>query len=162
MKRVLILAAALAMGTTLVGCGSDPREGLVAAAVTDVDNAATKVSNIKLKIEDAVKKAEAGKAPDFKDALLEVDALKKIAKEMQELKMKADALKDKTTEDEKKELSETFKIRLNTANERVAKAKKELNDTLVAVKAQHKDALTTVREKLAEADGEFESISRLR
>lgn len=94
--------------------------------------------------------------------MLEVDALKKIAKEMQELKMKADALKDKTTEDQKKELSDTFKIRLNTANERVAKAKKELNDTLVAAEAQRKDALKSVRDKLAEADGEFESISALR
>ncbi len=162
MKRVLVLAAALGMALNLVGCSSDPREGLVAAAVTDVDNAATKVTNIKVKIEDAVKKAEPGKAPDFKEALLEVDALKKIAKEMQELKMKADALKDKTTEDQKKELSDTFKIRLNTANERVAKAKKELNDTLVAAEAQRKDALKSVRDKLAEADGEFESISALR
>lgn len=62
MKRVLVLAAALGMALNLVGCSSDPREGLVAAAVTDVDNAATKVTNIKVKIEDAVKKAEPGKA----------------------------------------------------------------------------------------------------
>ncbi len=103
---------------------------------------------------------ETGKTPDFKEAILEVDALKKIAKELQELKMKADALKDKTTEEERKKLAEEFSGKVNSAIERLSKSKKELNDTMVAVDAQYKDALKGVREKLIEADGEFEAISR--
>jgi ribosome recycling factor len=162
MKRVLVLMGALLIAVAVPGCGSDPREGLVDATAGDVETAATKVTNIRMKIEDAVKKTEAGKTPDFKEALLEVDALKRIAKEMQEFKIKADALKDKTTEEERKDLADKIKPRLNNAIERVAKAKKELNETMAAVEAQHKDALKTVREKLAEADGEFEAISRAR
>ena len=161
MKRVLPALGAMIMCGVMIGCGSDPREGLVDAAVVGVETGATKVMNIKNKIEDAVKKTETGKTPDFKEALLEVDALKKIAKEMQDLKIKADALKDKTNEEERKDLADRIKPRLNSAIDRVVKAKKELNETMVAVEAQHKDALKTVREKLAEADGEFEAISRV-
>jgi PBP1b-binding outer membrane lipoprotein LpoB len=162
MKRVLMLVGALLMAMTIMGCASDPREGLVDATAGDVETAATKVTNIKLKIEEAVKKTETGKTPDFKEAILEVEALKRIAKEMQDFKIKADALKDKTTEEERKDLADKIKTRLNNAMERVAKAKKELNETMAAVEAQHKDALKTVREKLIEADGEFEAISRQR
>ena len=162
MKRALVFVGALSMAATLVGCGSDPREGLVAVALGDVENAATKVTNIKAKIEEAVKKTEVGKTPDFKEALLEVDALKKVAKEMQKHKMEADTLKDKTTEEERKDLTEKFRSRVNSAIDRAAKAKKELNDTMVAVETQHKEGLKIVREKLAEADGEFEAISRQR
>ena len=160
MKRLLVMTIALGMGVSLVGCGSDPREGLVAATIQEVEAAATKVSNIRNKIDDAVKKTETGKTPDFKEALLEIDGLKKIAKLMQELKVKADALKDKTTEEERKELTDKNRLPLNKANERVAEARAKLNETLAAAEAQHKDALKTVREKLTEADAEFEAISR--
>ncbi len=122
MKRLLVMTIALGMCVSLVGCGSDPREGLVAATIQEVEAAATKVSNIRNKIDDAVKKTETGKTPDFKEALLEIDGLKKIAKLMQELKVKADALKDKTTEEERKELTDKNRLPLNKANERVAEA----------------------------------------
>jgi hypothetical protein len=160
MKRLLILTVALGTCVSLVGCGSDPRPGLVTATIQEVEAAATKVSTIRSKIDEAVKKTEAGKTPDFKEVLIEVDGLKKIAKQMQELKVKADALKDKTTEEERKELTDKNRLPLNKANERVAEARAKLNETLAAVEAQHKDALKTVREKLTEADAEFEAISR--
>src|SRR5437660_9875853 len=98
MKRVWMIMTALVMGVTMVGCASDPREGLVEATVGDVETAAAKVMNIKNEINNAVNNTPSGKTPDFKKAELEVDALKRIAKEMQEFKIKADALKDKTTE----------------------------------------------------------------
>ena len=160
MNRLLVLTVALGMCVTMVGCGSDPREGLVAATIQEVEAAATKVANIRTKIDDAVKKTETGKVPDFKEVLVEVDGLKKIAKLMQELKAKADVLKDKTTDEERKDLTEKNRVPLNKANERVAEARAKLNETMAAVEAQHKDALKTVREKLIEADAEFEAISR--
>ena len=160
MKRLLVLTIALGMCVTLAGCGTDPREGLVAATIQDVEAAATKVTSIRTKIDDAVKKTEPGKALDFKEALVEVDGLKKIAKLMQELKAQADVLKDKTTDEERKDLTEKNRVPLNKANERVADARAKLSKTMADVEAQHKDALKTVREKLIEADAEFEAISR--
>lgn len=144
---------------TLVGCGSDPREGLVAAAVGDLDSAATKVQNIKNKVDDAVKKSS-GKAPEFKEAIAEVDALKKIAKDMQELKLRADALAGKTTEEERKDLTDKYKVQLNQAITRLTKARNELKASIVAAETQDKDAVKPLRDKLEEAEGEFEAISR--
>jgi len=157
-----MLIVALGICSTLAGCGSDPREGLTSVTVHLINEAATKVTTLKGKIEDAVKKTESGKTPDFKDALAEVDALKKIAKEMQGKKMEADALKNKTTEEERKDLTEKTSEPLNRAIDRVAKANKELNETIASLEPQYKEALKTVREKLAEANGEFEAISRQR
>jgi predicted ribosome quality control (RQC) complex YloA/Tae2 family protein len=156
MNRFLTLTGVLLLCVPLVGCTSDPREGLVDNTVRNLDSAASKVASIKSRIEEALKKTETGKTPDFKEAILEVDALKKIAKEMQELKMKSDALKDKTTEEERKELASKFQAPLNSAIERIAKYRKELSDTM----AQHKDVLKEVQTKLAEAEGEFEAIAR--
>jgi hypothetical protein len=98
MKRVLTLLAGLALAVTVVGCAAEPRDSLVDSIVGYVDGAASKVTSIKNKIDEAAKKTDAGKAPDFKDALSEIDALKKIATEMREKKINADAIKDKTTE----------------------------------------------------------------
>ncbi len=162
MKRALVLMGVLALSAGLVGCSTDPREGLVAATVGDLETAATKVANIKTRLDDAVKKTEVGKNPDFKEAILEIDGLKKIAAEMKNKKNQADALKDTTTEEEKKELTDRVKGRLVDVVDRLSKAKKELNDTMAQLEVQHKDALKTVREKLIEADGEFEAISRQR
>lgn len=162
MKRVLVLVSVLGLCVSVVGCGSDPREGLVAATVNDLGNAATKVANIKAKIEDAVKKTEAGKTPDFKEAILEVDALKKIAKEMQELKMKTESLKDKTTEEERKALADQYREQVANVVERLSKTRKELIEAIASVESQHKDAFKPVRDKLVEAEGEFEAISRQR
>src|SRR5271165_2504694 len=90
MKRLSFLLGVFIFSLSATGCGSDPREGLTSVAVAAINSSATMVSNIKGKIEDAVKKTETGKTPDFKDAIAEIDALKKKAKEMQEFKMKAD------------------------------------------------------------------------
>jgi predicted nucleic-acid-binding protein len=160
MKRLMVLGAALVMGVTLVGCGSDPRKGLVDGTVENLQNAATKVANINKKIDEAVKKTESGKTPDFKDAIQEVESLKDIAKKMRTLKTETEALKEKTPEEEQKALRETIRGPLNDAIERLSKAKRDLNDTLAAVEQEHKDALKTVREKLTEAEGEFEAIAR--
>src|ERR1022692_2695668 len=155
MKRLLVSSLALGMCLALVGCGSDPREGLVNGTVEKLQNAATKVANINKKIEEAVKKTESGKTPDFKEAILEVESLKNLAKEMQRLKTETEALKEKTPEEEQRALRDKIRGPLNDAIERLSKAKKDLNDTLVAVDKDHKDALKPVREKLTEAEGEF-------
>lgn len=160
MKRMLVFCSGLLLSLVLTGCGSDPRDGLVAATVNDINTAASKIDNIKNKINEAVKNAEGGKTPDFKEAAKEVDALKGIAKEMQRRKLEAEAIKDKGTDEERKEIAENYRKRVNDAIELVSMKKKELNETLAAVEADHKSALKEVRDKLAEADGEFEAISR--
>lgn len=160
MKRLLVLTVALGMCASLVGCGTDPRDGLVAATIQQVEAAATKVGNIRTKIDEAVKKTEPGKTPDFKDVLVEVDGLKKIGKSMQELNVRVAALGSKNTEEERKRLTDENRAPLKKALERIAEAHAKLNETLAAVETDHKDALKTVRDKLTEADAEFEAISR--
>jgi hypothetical protein len=160
MKRMLVSLGALAITIGLSGCGSDPREGFVAAAVEQLDNAAGKITNIRKKIEEADNKTDPGKTPDFKDAEKEVEALKKIAKEMQNLKIQTDAVKDKGTEEERKELTDKYKSKLKLAVDRLAKERTSLQETMNATDAKHKDSLKKLREKLQETDGEFESIAR--
>ena len=160
MKRYVVLTVALGMCASLVGCGSDPRDGLVAATIQQVDAAATKVTSIRTKIDEAVKKTDPGKTPDFKDVLVEVDGLKKIGKSMQDLNVRVAALGNKNTDEERKRLTDENRGPLKIALERIADAHAKLNQTMAAVEADHKDALKTVREKLTEADAEFEAISR--
>jgi chromosome segregation ATPase len=159
MKRVLTLVGALLTCVPLVGCGTDERAGLVATTVTQLEDAATKVANIKRKLDEAVKKTKVGENPDFKDVNAEVDSLKKIAKQMQELKLKADALKEKTTAEEREELKK-YRGNVNTAIDRLSTSRKELNETLIAAEEHHKEALKAVRDKLQEAEGEFAAIAR--
>ncbi len=160
MKRTLVLCGSLFLCLLLTGCSSDPRDGLVAVTIGDIETAATKIDNINTKIKDAVKNTDPGKTPDFKEAAKEVDALKGIAKEMQKHKLEADAIKDKATEEDRKEIAVKYRDAVNRAIDLVATKKKELNETLIEVEANHKGALKEVRDKLTEADGEFEAIAR--
>src|SRR5471030_2787657 len=122
MKRTLALFGGMALCVTMVGCATDPREGLVAAAVEDLNTAASKVTTIKTRLEDAFKKAkETGKDPDFKDVLLDVDGLKKIATEMKIKRNQALALKTSTTTEEQKVLANSIKSKLNDVIGRLSK-----------------------------------------
>jgi flagellar hook-basal body complex protein FliE len=163
MARMLGLTGPIVMLVTLVGCESDPREGLISDTKAQLEAAAAKVSKIKGKVDEAVKKAtETNKPPDFKETAEEAAGLKQIAAQMKDLKMKADGLKDKTTDEQRRKLTETYKDPINNAIDRLSKARKELNDKMVEVEKDHKDALKDVRAKLVEAEAEFELIARQR
>ena len=161
MKRVLAFGT-LALSIFVVGCGSDSREGIVGATVQNLDTAGSKYANIKEKVDEAVKKTEVGKTPDFKEAVAVVDSLKEIGKQMQKLKLEAEAIKHSVSEEEKKEQADRYKARVDTAIERLTKERTTLMETLATVEQQHKGALKVLREKLTEAEGEFETIARAR
>lgn len=162
MKRVVLSLVALLPSVLLVGCGSNPREALSNQAINQIGNAASKVDAIRVAIEDARKKTEADKTPNFEEAIKEVENLKTAGQEMKDLKNRADAM-DKTpaTDEEKRELAAKIKKRLNVELTRMYDARKSLNETIAAVEKDHKDALKTLRAKLAEVDGEFEAISKV-
>jgi outer membrane murein-binding lipoprotein Lpp len=165
---MLVVIGAVALSVCLVGCGDDQRAGKVDTTVQNINTAAIKLTKIKEEIEKAIKgtaKAETGKSEtegsfDFKPALTEIKSLKEIATQMLHNKMWADAHRDQSTPEERQALTEEYRDKINSAIEKAAKARKELETTLVEIEKEHKGALVDVRKELTLVDGEFETIAR--
>ncbi len=160
MKRLLGLGWILA-SFTVVGCGSNPRDGLISTTIEHMSDAASKVASIKDRIGEAVKKAEKEKKdPDFKEAIIAAESLKKTAKDLQALKLETEKLKGGTSEEESKELAKRWKDKLNAVEVRLYTELTELRKVMKEVESQNKDALKELRAKINEADGEFVVSSR--
>ncbi len=154
MKRTLALLGALMLCATLAGCSTDPREGLVDAAVQDLNTAATKVTTINTKIKEAFDKSP--DSPDFKEVLNDIGGLKNIASDMKAKRTQANQLKSTTTPEERQELAKQVKVKLNEVITRLSKANAELDET---IKAHNRETLKVVLDKLLEANSEFQAIS---
>ncbi|MCI0381260.1 MAG: hypothetical protein L0215_27055 [Gemmataceae bacterium] len=147
----------------MAGCGGNSREGHLSTAIEHMNNAATQISGIKDKINEAVKKAEKEKAvPDFKEAVKAVDELKIIGKQMQKLDRDIEEVNIGVTDEERKDLADRYKDKLQSAVTSLYDSKKQLNETIHNVEKTYKEALKDLRTKLNEAEGEFEVLARQR
>ncbi|MCI0742345.1 MAG: hypothetical protein L0Y72_25215 [Gemmataceae bacterium] len=145
------------------GCGGDSREGHLSTAIEHMNNAATQISGIRDKIDEAVKKAEKDKGvPDFKEAVKAVEELKIIGKQMQKLDRDIEEVNTGITDEERKVLADRYKDNLQSAVTSLYDSKKLLNETLYNVEKSYKEALKDLRTKLNEAEGEFEVLARQR
>lgn len=163
MNRLAVSGSALVLCLCIVGCGSNAREGVVATSIAKLEDAASKLSLIKEKVNEAVKTAEKDNVPvDFSEALAKVSELKVVGRELQAEKRAADDIKEPSTAEEQKRLKERFQTKLNDVIVRLNTEKKELNEALTAAEKSYKEAVEDLKVKIREAEGEFEVLTRLR
>jgi chromosome segregation ATPase len=167
MKRLVVPVGTFALLAGMVGCSSNPREGVLKATIGAVDKATAQLRNVKANINAAVEKSTKEKKDlteaDFKPAVAAADELKKVAKELQTLREHADALKDSTPKEEREQLAQQYKGSLQGALVQLEKAQTEVNQAIKQVEdrgGNDQKAIDIVKKALAQAQGEFEGLTK--
>lgn len=160
MGRTLWLGCAAGMCLGLIGCGSDRRETLVSVAVKQMNDAAGNMASVRSSVEKWEKEPKE-KAKYLKLAGDAADRLKKNGQAFQEIKQQADNL-EALTQQEKEEQAKNFKKNLRGALDAVTKEMNALNQTMARAEKMDKAGISDLREKLRQAQSEFEVLSRQR
>ena len=164
MKRFLVLCGSVLLCGTFVGCGSDTHEDLIKNTIKQIEIAAVDIGNIKSRVNDAIKDTEAGQKFDLTKAIEATKKLKETGEVTQKLKAKIEQVRAQVTDAERKANVESQKAKLNAAFSDLLKAKEELKAALVRAEnlpvGNAKQAVKEFREKLLEAEGPFEQLSR--
>src|SRR5450755_364278 len=107
MKRLLVLACTFLLCGFLAGCSTDSREGLIEDTINMVAEAANDVSNIKSRVNDAIKKAdEKGTKLDLTEAGKAADQLKKLGEEAQKIKRRIELDRASITDEDRANYAE--------------------------------------------------------
>lgn len=168
MKRVLFASAACLFSLGLVGCTSDSHEGLVSETIEMLDNATTAIKNITKQVETAVETAEKNNQKlDLSKAMAETKKLKKTGEDAQFLKKRIEEQRAQITDENRKAYAEKKKAALNDAFKALLRQKDDLRKALANAenrdgqfKDQFKAQVKELRERLVEAEGPFEALSR--
>ncbi|MBM4067909.1 MAG: hypothetical protein FJ271_03055 [Planctomycetes bacterium] len=160
MGRTMWLGCAAGMCLGLIGCSSDTRETLVSVAVKQMNDAASNMASIRQSVEKWEKEPKE-KAKYLKLAGDAAERLKKNGQAFQEIKQQADKL-DVLTQQEKEEQAKTFEKSLRGALTTVTKEMAALNQTMARAEKVDKTGISDLREKLRQAQSEFEVLSRQR
>ena len=161
MNRILVLLGTSLFCVILTGCGGDPRGDTVGAVVGLMNGAAGDVKSITTAVDKAIDKHKKENVPlELTDAIAAAKLLAETGKKLQEIKTnQIDHIKP-ATEEEKVELADKYKGRINTAVGDLVKEKKELNNALQRAEAIDKDKVEELRTKIREAEGPFEALAR--
>jgi hypothetical protein len=165
MKRRVVFAAACWLLASMVGCSSNPREAQLDAVIFTVNNTKAKLDIVKKKVTEALEKAaKANKNltdADLKDAVAAAAELRNAGKAMQQIKEKTDSLKDSTTKEERDELIQKFRDKLQSALVGLDKAQSEVDDAIKKAEDRGpKEAVDELKKTLKLAQGEFEVLAR--
>lgn len=161
MNRILVLLGTSLFCVILTGCGGDPRGDTVGAVVGLMNGAAGDVKSITTAVDNAIDKHKKENVPlELTDAIDKAKGLAETGKKLQEIKTnQIDHIKP-ATEEEKVELADKYKQRINTAVGDLVKEKTELNKALQRAEAIDKDKVEELRTKIREAEGPFEALAR--
>jgi fumarylacetoacetate (FAA) hydrolase family protein len=161
MKRILVLLSTSLFCVILTGCSSDPRGDAIKGVVNLMNGAAGDVKSITTAVDSAVEKHKKENTPlDLSEAITAAKGLAARGKELQEIKVSQIDHFKPATEDEKAELAEKYRVRINTAVVDLVKEKTELNKVLQKAEAIDKDKVEELRTKIREAEGPFEALAR--
>jgi hypothetical protein len=128
-----------------------------------IENATTKVDNIKTKVDEAVKRMETSRKLDFTEAIEACKQLKENGDEAQKLRQRIERVRAKITEEERVRNLGKFKDSLNMKFGDLLKKKEELRTALADAEklgGNSKQAVKELREKIVEAESPFEALSR--
>jgi hypothetical protein len=162
MKRFLILGSIIMLCGMSVGCGSESQDGLIKDTISLIDQSATEVGNIKERINEAVKKVEAGttKTLDLTDAIKAAEKLKTTGVEAQKIKSRIEHVRGAVTEEQKILWAKKNQPRLNEVLANMLEKKKNLRDTMSAVEKTYPSEIANLRKKIVDAEGPFEALAR--
>jgi two-component SAPR family response regulator len=164
MKRFLVLACTFLVCGSLVGCGTDSREGLIEDTINMVQQAAADVGNIKSRVNDAIKKAdEKGTKLDLTEAGKAADQLKKLGEEAQKIKRRIELDRASITDEDRENYAKAKRERLESAFDDLVKKRNDLNKSLAKaeqINQAAKIAVEQLRERIRDAESPFEALAR--
>ncbi len=163
MKRFLVVICSLLLSGFFVGCGSDTHEDLIKNTIKMIDIAAVDVSNIKGRVDDAVKRADEAKknSIDLSEAIKATEKLKETGDEAQKLKRRIEQVRSQITDVERKEYAKSQKDQLNAAFTDLLKKRAELRTAIAdAEKRFSGTKVKELRDKIIEAEAPFEALAK--
>jgi hypothetical protein len=162
MKKWIAWASAVVVMVCLTGCGSDLREVLVGKAIDDLGKAASTIQGIRENVEKWEAETKDAEKKKFLDnAISATDTLKQVGQGFQGIKQATERLEPSSRE-QREELRRSFRDRLDKAIERLRKEQRSLNDAITRADGIKKGALAELKEKLQQAQGEFEVLTKPR
>ncbi len=161
MKRGLSLLVMFVGMMLLAGCGVGGSEDLVAATLDSLSAATSEITNIQLRVNEAVKKSNNQKGLDLDDALKAVEQLKKVTEEAKVLRVKIDRQKETVTEEQrKKNTTEQVRNRIETEYGQLFDESEKLRAAMAKAAEVDPAATDNLKKKLNEALAVFELLAR--
>jgi uncharacterized protein YciI len=162
MTRSLVLLGTLLLSGLLAGCSGDTREDLISNTVNAMDEAAKEVELVAKDVNLAVDKAkkENSNQLDFTDTLKATEKLAATGRKMQKIKGDLEATRSSITEEERKENAKEQAGRINNSFKRLFEQQEKLENALKAAAEVNRAETQKLRDKIREAIGPFESLSR--
>jgi len=165
MKRNVVLVGIGFLLIGLVGCGSNSRDALVNRDINVIDGAAAQLGVVRDKVNEALDKSAKEKraltGDDLKPAVQAAAALKDVGKAMQKLKEQTDALTDSITKEEREELAQRFKARLQGAMVSLVKSQQEMDQAIRKAEDKGpKQAVVELKKTLELAQSEFGVLAK--
>jgi hypothetical protein len=167
MRKLSVLLCTFAV-FGLAGCADDANDQLVARTISTLSSTTSTVEQITKTLNDGVAKAKQENKPLDKNALIEAtkkaDDLKKIAGELQRIKADTEVVKDSITTEQKVALAKKHKQNFVQALSDLDAAQRKLDaalkDAEAVTAAEDKPVMEKLREKLTEAQQEFEVLTK--
>jgi len=165
------IAVAASCLFAMVGCGADSHEALIQQTATLLEQAANQVGNIKDEVKKALDLAGGDKkllatsdeiAKSLEKAGKEAEALKDTGQKLAKVKQEADDFRGSISKKQQADNAEKHNDKLVSAIERLDEEKKALQKLFKALEGLNAEAARPLRDKIREADGQFESLIRQR
>jgi hypothetical protein len=162
MNRFRFVGIAVLLCGCLAGCGTESREGLVNDTINRLQLAGSQVGQLTGKIKEATDDAKkSGKNKiDITEATKAADTLKETGIKIVEIKQRIDALKEKITDDEKKEYAKNQRDNLNKAFTALLEQQRELEKALADADVVDPGKTDILRKKVVEAMSPFEAQAK--
>jgi Zn-dependent oligopeptidase len=164
MKRVAVLGSTLFV-IALAGCGSHQREEEIKSALGFFNQAAANTAVVRKAVEEAVTKAKKSgdklKEPDFKAAEDAAKNLQSVGKKLLEVKSNIELLKDKTTDERRRQLAERFGPELQTIFTRLEEEQQKLDIALAqAQQLATPSAMEQLRKTIRDSREDFRILTK--
>jgi hypothetical protein len=166
MKRLAVLGGTFVMLFALAGCGSDPRDEAVTAALNLFKDAAGNTRSVKAEIAKAVDAAQKANrkltAKDFKAAEETAKRLREVGKKLLTVKGDIEILQENTTPAQKERLDERYGDELQGLVNRFQAEQKDLDAVLARAEAAPHEpgVMTQLRKAIDESREEFRILTK--
>jgi flagellar hook-basal body complex protein FliE len=168
MWKQVVSFSLLFLALAIAGCGGDQRESLINNTLNQITLATNTIRQIHDAVAKELKKAEDPKhnkisSTDFENIIkVEIKSYKDIGVALQGIKRDVDAIRDSITEEDRKNYREKFQSQIQPALEGLQKEQESLRSILAQAKKKNEEAVRELIAKFQEAQGEFESIAKIR
>jgi hypothetical protein len=169
MRKLYVLLGTL-LTCTVVGCGEDANDSVIAGTISILDGTTSHIEQITKIVNDAVSQAKKDSQPldiaKIATATQIATELKKKAQDLQSAKARIDVSKDGLTPEQREDYAKRYKAAFQQKLQNLDAAQKNLEvalreaDAVAATNSESKAALEKLRDALKESQNEFEVLTK--